>query len=256
MSRKRFGQHFLRDEKIIDAIFAAINPRSGESFIEIGPGKGVLTDKLLASGAAVTAIEIDRDLVADLRHRYGDAVNIISADVLRVDWRQLLMPPVRVVGNLPYNISTPLLLRLAEMASAWTDAHVMLQKEVADRLCATPSDAHYGRLSVRTQLAFSAAKILAVGPSAFSPPPKVDSVVLRLLPQLPPLELSSVAESVLRAAFEKRRKTLKNALAAFTVDWQNAGIDGERRAQTLSPQEFLILAAAVSKDSSNQDKTQ
>ena len=248
--RKRFGQHFLTDSAVLDRLLAAIAPAPCDWFLEIGPGKGALTNRLLAAGAQVCAVEIDRDLAAQLQsaHANNPRLRVVAANILRCDWRELLAGQggrARVVGNLPYNISTPLLLRLAASAAHWQSAHIMLQQEVAARLAAPPGGANYGRLGARAAFAFAAKKLFVVSPRAFAPPPKVQSAVVCLAPRKPPQLVSEALESVLRDAFAARRKTLQNALANHNINWQAANIDPRRRPQTLSPQEFAALAAHI-----------
>ena len=241
MRRKRFGQHFLRDEAIIEAMMARLSPAAGEHFLEIGPGDGALTAALLRTPIILTAVEIDRELAALLRRRFGERLRLLADDVLRVDLSKMLADGrTRVVGNLPYNISTPLLLRLASCRPR--DMHLMLQREVAMRLCAAPGDSSYGRLTVTVKLSFEVCEILRVPPAAFSPPPKVHSAVVRLRPQKSPIPYSPKLAAILTAAFQSRRKMLGNALQNFVVDWRGAKIDANRRAQTLSPEEFARLA--------------
>lgn len=250
MLNKRLGQHFLRDEAVLAAIAAAIAPAAGQTIIEIGPGDGALTRHLEKSGARIVALEIDRRFAAALQQRYRSSahIRIVCADALRADWRQLAGAQSRLAGNLPYNISTPLLLKMAHSSGWLGDCHVMVQKEVAERVCAAPGGAAYGRLSVSLQLFFQPQLLFEVPPDAFQPPPAVSSAALRLqakaAPPLPPR-----FEEVLAAAFAQRRKTLKNALAALPLDWRRCPIDGQRRAQTLSPDEFIALARCVESDS-------
>ena len=242
MRRRRFGQHFLRDTTIIGNIIQAIAPAAGDDILEIGPGDGALTDPLLAAGANITAVEIDRDWAGALQQRYKERVRVIIADILQTG--MITTPTTRIVGNLPYNISTPLLLRLSR--TPMCDAHVMVQKEVADRLCAPVGTAAYGRLTVSAGLRLDIKMLFDVPPQAFSPPPKVNSTVLRMTPK-PKTETTAGAmfEPLLRAAFQHRRKTLKNALAAWALDWQQCPINGDRRAQTLSSAEYVALAVYV-----------
>ena len=236
--RKRFGQHFLRDRNITGEIVRRMNVQTGEKILEIGPGDGALTEELLAAGAALTAVEIDRGLVQKLRDRFGEKLNLIAGDALKQNLPKLL-DGGRVAGNLPYNISTPLLLRLAE--SGAREMWLMLQKEVADRVCAPPGGAEYGRLTVSVRMFYDAEKILAAPPRAFSPPPKVDSAAVKLSRREPPEKAPSLP-FLLAAAFQSRRKMLGNGLAGFSVNWRAANISPERRPQTLSPEEFARLS--------------
>ena len=242
--RRRFGQHFLRDREVVGELIRRIAPRSGETLLEIGPGDGALTEHLLQSGAAVTAVEIDRDLADGLLRRFqttfAGQFKLIVGDVLKEDLEELLKSGMRTVGNLPYNISAPLLLKLSQTRSR--EMWLMMQKEVASRLCASPGDSDYGRLTVSARLNYSARAEMQVPPDAFSPPPKVDSTVLRLTRRDSPLPPPPLLPALLSAAFQSRRKTLSNGLAAFNVDWQSADIAPTRRPQTLSPEEFIRLS--------------
>ena len=247
--RKRFGQHFLVDQHIIDAIVQAIAPRPGQALIEIGPGPGVLTGPLLKSCGALTVIEIDRDLAGQLQDRLshipGDLV-IINQDVLSYEFRGTSL---RVVGNLPYNISTPLLFHLFDHAEHIQDMHFMLQKEVVDRLVAAPGSKTYGRLSVMAQFYATMTTLFDVPPEAFAPPPQVDSSVIRLIPRKMASEEATLArplDAITRAAFGQRRKTLRNALSALLseAEIEAAGVAPSARAETLDLNAFLNLARA------------
>ena len=248
--RKRFGQNFLRDASVVARIVAAIAPRSGERVVEIGPGEGAMTLPLLQAAGRLTAIELDRDLVARLRERFppGSGLELIEGDALTYDFRALAGDgPLRLVGNLPYNISTPLLFHLFEQHEAVVDMHFMLQKEVVDRLAAAPGSKTYGRLSVMAQYVCAVTPLLAVPPRAFQPPPKVDSTVVRLVPHAtPPVAVNDPARlrTLVTAAFAQRRKTLRNTLRELldADAMRAAGIDPGRRAETLSLAEFALLA--------------
>lgn len=245
--RKRFGQHFLVDEAAIAAIVAAIAPRALDRLVEIGPGLGALTRPLSERLERLHAIELDRDVIARLRAELPAArVTLHEGDALRFDFGAL-GPQLRVVGNLPYNISTPLLFHLALHAAAIRDIHVMLQKEVVERMVAEPSASEYGRLSVMLQYRFEMEKLLDVPPSAFHPPPKVESSVVRLTPyaSLPhPARNEAAFGKVVAAAFSQRRKTLRNALRAHfrAADFDRLGVDAGLRAQDLRVQDFVVLA--------------
>jgi 16S rRNA (adenine1518-N6/adenine1519-N6)-dimethyltransferase len=265
--RKRFGQHFLHDQGILRRIVESVAPQPGDRLIEIGPGEGALTLPLLRAAGSMTAIELDRDLIEPLQAKAQGLGNlsIISADVLTVDFSALAADAqerecpgghgwpggagalLRIVGNLPYNISTPILFHCLEHAGAIRDMHFMLQKEVVERMAAPPGSKVYGRLSVMLQLRCTVQPLFRVPPGAFRPPPKVDSAVVRLTP-LPPAALPqvdfSVIEQVVRAAFGQRRKTLSNALSgvATTADIQAAGIDPRARAEQLEPNSFVAIA--------------
>jgi len=248
--RKRFGQNFLQDTSVVARIVATIAPRKGERLVEIGPGEGALTGPLLEAAGTLTAVELDRDLVARLRVRFppGSGLKLIEGDALTFDFRTLASDgPLRLVGNLPYNISTPLLFHLFDQHAAIADMHFMLQKEVVDRLAATPGSKTYGRLSVMAQYACVVTPLLAVPPGAFRPPPKVDSTVVRLVPHAtPPVEVNDPAclRTLVTAAFAQRRKTLRNTLRELLEAdaMRAAGIDPGRRAETLSLAEFALLA--------------
>jgi len=240
--RKRFGQHFLHDPGVVRRIVEAIAPAPGDFILEIGPGEGVLTAPLAASGAHVEAVEIDRDLAAALR---VDGVVVHVADALRFDFG-VLPPGARVVGNLPYNISTPLLFRIAEAAPRLRDLHFMLQREVVERMVAPPSTPAYGRLSVMLQARFRLEKLLAVSAGAFRPPPRVESAVVRLRPLDAPIDRGEphFAE-VVRRAFSARRKTLRNALGMSEAALRSIGLEPRLRPEALSPGDFARIAALL-----------
>jgi 16S rRNA (adenine1518-N6/adenine1519-N6)-dimethyltransferase len=233
--RKRFGQHFLHERRVLEKILHAVAPQKSDHFVEIGPGEGALTAPLLAAAGTVEAIEVDRDLAARLESEYP-ALRIHRADALEFDFAH--MPHgVRIIGNLPYNISTPLLFHVARYAERVRDLHFMLQLEVVERMVAAPSTAAYGRLSVSLQARFRMKKLFNVSRGAFRPPPKVESAVVRLEPRSPPLEVN---EDLVRRAFSARRKTLRNALPE--VDFAAAGIDAGLRAENLSPADYARLS--------------
>ena len=212
--RKRFGQHFLADRACIDAIVQAIAPRSGDNLVEIGPGTGVLTAPLVAQTGHLTVIEIDRDLGPRLAAQYGDALTLVQQDVLQVDFSGFGQN-LRIVGNLPYNISSPLLLHLIAVADRVRDQHFMLQKEVVDRMVAGPGS-DMGRLTVFLQNHYQVVKLFDVPPEAFDPPPKVDSSVVRMVP-LPRPHTTAIAqlEAALAAAYAQRRKMLRRTLGSW-----------------------------------------
>jgi 16S rRNA (adenine1518-N6/adenine1519-N6)-dimethyltransferase len=266
-ARKRFGQHFLHEPGVIARIVRAIAPKPGQALVEIGPGLGALSAPLLDAAGALTVIELDRDVIPHLRAACGEAgasggpgagLHVIQADALRVDYTELRgalavelagSAPgarLRLAGNLPYNISTPLLFHLLDHAGAIQDMHFMLQKEVVRRICAEPDTEDYGRLTVTLAARAEAAELFTVGPGAFTPPPQVDSAVVRLTPRPPPFPLRDLAryDRLVTLAFNQRRKTLHNALrgevdaAAFAA----AGIDPRARGETLSPADFARLA--------------
>ncbi len=253
--RKRFGQHFLHDAAVIERIVAAVNPVPGERLVEIGPGEGALTLPLLRRGARLTVIELDRDLAARLaaRPEAGDSLTVIQGDALRMDLAALADdgPPLRLVGNLPYNISTPLLFRFIRQAAVIEDMHFMLQREVVERMTAGPGSKTYGRLSVMIAVACRVEALFDIGPGAFRPPPKVWSSIVRLAPwRDPPFPVADPQRfaEVVRRAFGQRRKTLRNALAGvLDADTIRAvGCDPGARAETLAPGDFARLAAAAS----------
>jgi 16S rRNA (adenine1518-N6/adenine1519-N6)-dimethyltransferase len=248
--RKRFGQHFLHDPGVLQRIVAAIAPVPGAPLVEIGPGEGALTDPLLATGAVLQAIELDRDLASRLRARNEPRLQVIESDVLNVDFRALadqLGGPLRLVGNLPYNVSSPILFHALGQLDAITDMHFMLQKEVVDRMAAEPGGKEYGRLSVMLQAWCEVESLFNVGPGAFRPPPKVDSAVARLRPR-PPGDIGiddpKRFAAVVKAAFGQRRKTLRNALHgvvdAATIE--AVGLDPGDRAERIPVQGFVALA--------------
>jgi 16S rRNA (adenine1518-N6/adenine1519-N6)-dimethyltransferase len=240
--RRRFGQHFLHDPGVLRRIVAAIDPAPADRIVEIGPGEGALTRPLLESGARLTAIEIDRDLAAGLT---GEKLDVHCGDALEFDF-SALPAGFRLVGNLPYNISTPLLFHLARHARHARDLHFMLQREVVERMVAEPSTPDYGRLSVMLQVRFRMTKLFVVAPGAFRPAPKVDSAVVRLVPITEPLGCDeSRFEDVVRKAFSARRKTLRNALGLAAVDFAELGIDPQLRPENLSPADYVRIARRV-----------
>jgi 16S rRNA (adenine1518-N6/adenine1519-N6)-dimethyltransferase len=248
--RKRFGQHFLVDEGVIAAIVAAVSAKVGEHVVEIGPGLGAITRPLLQQCGALTVIELDRDLAARLRGVPG--LDVVEADVLRVDLAALAAAragaKLRIVGNLPYNISTPLLFQFLRHAGAIRDLTLMLQREVAVRLAAPPGGRDYGRLAVMLAPAVAAERLFDVGPGAFQPPPRVWSAVVRLTVRAPPLFVVSPHYAPLvAAAFSRRRKTLRNALGELMSreDISACGIDPGVRPERLAPQDFNTLAQAL-----------
>jgi len=250
--RKRFGQHFLHDPKVIERIVAVLDPQPGEALIEIGPGRGALTAPLLQRAGELTAIEIDRDLAAELRGRFGAALTLIVADVLDVDFTTLRpdRKPLRVIGNLPYNISTPLLFHLLSQREAIFDMHFMLQREVVERMTATPGTKTYGRLTVMLAPWVRVEPVLEVGAGAFRPAPKVASTMVRITPFLKPafpIASQERFERLVRAAFSQRRKTLRNALKGLLSEGQlrSLGIDPGLRPERLEPEQYARIAASV-----------
>ncbi len=248
-ARKRFGQHFLHDPAVIDRIVRAVAPRPDDHVVEIGPGRGALTQRLLDAGPArLDAIEIDRDLAQILRERFADRASFVlhEADALEVDFTQIAGGKrLRVVGNLPYNISTPLLFHLLDAAAVIEDMHLMLQREVVQRLAAKPGSGDYGRLTVMLAPRVRVEKLFDVGPGAFQPPPQVWSAVVRLIVRAQPeFEPSPSYATVVAAAFAHRRKTLRNALRGILTPEQIAacGVDPTARPETLPPAAFNDLA--------------
>jgi 16S rRNA (adenine1518-N6/adenine1519-N6)-dimethyltransferase len=251
--RKRFGQHFLRDHGVVLGIVNAFAPRADDIAVEIGPGEGVLTRELVERVSPLHVVEFDRDLVSRLRAEFpAQRVIVHAADALAFDFRGLAPPGqrIRVIGNLPYNISTPLLFHLLDQIDGIADMVFMLQKEVVDRLAASSDTPDYGRLSVMIQWRLKVEPLFDVGPEAFHPPPKVDSAVVRLTPHAtPPIAVRDphVFAGVVRAAFANRRKMLRNNLKdIMTSDQLGAlGIDPQRRAETLDLTEFALIANSL-----------
>ena len=248
-ARKRFGQHFLVDGGVIDAIVRAIAPRPGEALVEIGPGLGAMTQPLLERCGALTVIELDRDLAARWRQRQG--VTVVEADVLKVDFTALaaaFTTPLRVVGNLPYNISTPILFHLLGVAPLVGDQHFMLQKEVVDRMAAAPGNKDFGRLTVMLQWRYTIDALFDVAPEAFDPPPRVVSAIVRMVPlAVPPLLDEARLSALVTLAFSQRRKLLRHTLGRWLDEQGFAGhFDVQRRAEEVPVAEYVALAQAVS----------
>ena len=250
IARKRFGQHFLSDRGIIDAIVDAIDPQPGQPVVEIGPGLAALTQPLVERLGRLTVIELDRDLA--LRLRLHNQLNVIESDVLKVDFAQvaqtLAAPKIRVVGNLPYNISTPILFHLLPFVDVITDQHFMLQKEVIDRMVASPATSDYGRLSVMLQWRYAMENVLFVPPESFDPPPRVDSAVVRMVPYAEPVALNpKLLETLVQVAFSQRRKLLRHTLGRWLDEKGFTGqFDVQRRAEEVPVAEFVALAAGLS----------
>jgi 16S rRNA (adenine1518-N6/adenine1519-N6)-dimethyltransferase len=236
--RKRYGQHFLHDPRVLARIVSAVSPSGNDFVVEIGPGEGALTRPLLERAGALHAIEVDRDLAARLREL--PRLTVHEADALEFDYASF-PAGMRLVGNLPYNISTPLLFHLAKYASRVRDLHFMLQLEVVERMVAAPGTAAYGRLSVALQARFAMAKLFSVARGAFRPAPKVESALVRMVPLA---EMLAIDDDVLRRAFSARRKQLRNALRG--VDLAAAGIDASLRPENLSPQDYARISALTS----------
>lgn len=252
-ARKRFGQNFLHDEHWIGKIAQAIHAQPGDAVIEIGPGQAALTREIIAAARHASAVEIDRDLAAWLRTQFTEEeLTLIEADALKLDWRALAEnQPLRIIGNLPYNISSPLLFALLPVADRVIDQHFMLQREVVDRMVSPPGSKTYGRLSVMLQWRYDMVKLFDVPPGAFTPAPKVVSSVVRMVPK----KTGDVAKvdyelfsSVVANAFSQRRKTLRNALSALMHEAliREAGVDPQLRAEALPLEAFVTLARVAS----------
>jgi len=251
--RKRFGQHFLQDQAVIQQIIAALSPKRDEHIVEIGPGQGALTLPLLPYLDQLEVIELDRDLIVDLAKRGGKALEIHAADALTFDFASLKKDErmLRVLGNLPYNISTPLMFHLLSFAPIISDMLFMLQKEVAYRLAAKANDDHYGRLSVMTQYHCQVDVLFDVPATAFYPPPQVESSIVRLVPHrhYPALAQDpALFAALVKQAFGQRRKTLRNSLSKMVTDtiWQRTQIDSHLRPENLSVKDFVALANIIS----------
>ena len=248
IARKRFGQHFLTDGAILDAIVDAIDPKPGDALVEIGPGLGALTDPLVARCGRLTVIELDRDLAERLRRR--PELEVIEADVLQVDIEAVAQRHdrrLRIVGNLPYNISTPILFHLLGAVDHVLDQHFMLQKEVVARMAAAPGSKDYGRLSVMLQWRYEIESVLDVPPEAFDPPPRVDSAIVRMRPLAPASEVDAVLlEELVRVAFSQRRKVLRNTLGRWLAERDFSGsFELQRRAEEVPVAAYLELARAL-----------
>ncbi len=249
-ARKRFGQNFLVDLGVIEAIVRAIGPAREDRMIEIGPGLGALTAPLLDKLSSLTVIELDRDLASRLRQRFSETrLPIVQADVLNVDFSQF-GGNLRIVGNLPYNISSPLLFTLVEYADQITDQHFMLQREVVDRMVAAPGSGDYSRLSVMLQYRYAIEKVFDVAPEAFDPAPRVTSSIVRMMP-LPDTRVRAIDESLFAAvvlrAFSQRRKMLRGVLGAWTalIPWEALQIEPTWRAEQVSVTKFIAMADAL-----------
>jgi 16S rRNA (adenine1518-N6/adenine1519-N6)-dimethyltransferase len=246
IARKRFGQHFLADPAIIDGIVRAIAPRPGQEMVEIGPGLAALTQPLVERVGKLHVIELDRDLAARLRSH--EHLHVVEADVLKVDFtslaREIGAGKLRVVGNLPYNISTPILFHLLEHVDSVADQHFMLQKEVVDRMTARPATADYGRLSIILQWRYEMEDVLHVPPEAFDPPPKVDSAVVRMVPRMSPADVDpKLLAEIAQVAFSQRRKLLRHTLGRWLEARGFSGtFDVQRRAEEVPVQEYIDLA--------------
>ena len=254
--RKRFGQHFLHDQRVINRIIKAIAPVASDHLVEIGPGLGALTEMILSVTGQLDVIEIDRDLVPKLTAKYGHLgeLRVYAADALEFDFTQLCENdiPLRIFGNLPYNISTPLIFHLIDNIAVIKDMHFMLQKEVVERMAAKPASEHYGRLSVMVQYHCQVEVLFLVSASSFSPPPQVESAVVRLIPHpvLPYIaEDLTILREVVRCAFGQRRKMLSNSLKELisATDLSALGIDPKVRAEQLSVSDFIKISNYINK---------
>lgn len=249
--RKRFGQNFLIDRNVIDKIIRTINPCIDDHIVEIGPGQGAITGGLLSLAGRLDLIEIDRDLVKLLLGKFGTTVHVHATDVLKFDIESLWQnKPFRIVGNLPYNISTPLLFKLMRRTELIEDMHFMLQREVVERLISVPSTPEYGRLGIMAQYHCRIEKCFDVPPGAFRPAPRVQSAIVRLVPHedLPfPVADENVLRSIVTTAFSQRRKTLRNALKSILDEktMEAAGVDPRLRPENISPEQFAGLANIV-----------
>ncbi|SDG15997.1 MULTISPECIES: 16S rRNA (adenine(1518)-N(6)/adenine(1519)-N(6))-dimethyltransferase RsmA [unclassified Duganella] len=249
VARKRFGQNFLHDKHVLGSITDSINPQAGDTVVEIGPGLAAMTDQLLRSLKHMHVVELDRDLVARLEKAYPrDKLTIHSGDALKFDFGGIPVPEgqkLRIVGNLPYNISSPLLFHLTTFAPLVQDQHFMLQKEVVERMVAEPGSKVYGRLSVMLQWRYDMSLLFVVPPEAFDPPPKVDSAIVRMIPVANPLPCDAATlEAVVQKAFSQRRKVIRNCLAGMFTEEQiiAAGINPTDRPEAVGLVQYVALA--------------
>ncbi|MBY0243373.1 MAG: 16S rRNA (adenine(1518)-N(6)/adenine(1519)-N(6))-dimethyltransferase RsmA [Burkholderiaceae bacterium] len=249
IARKRFGQNFLQDDNVLAHIIESINPHANDAMVEIGPGLAAMTDLLLRSAKHMHVVELDRDLVARLEKQYPrERLTVHSCDALKFDFASIPVPEgqkLRVVGNLPYNISSPLLFHLAQYAPQVQDQHFMLQKEVVERMVAEPGSKTYGRLSVMLQWRYHMTLLFIVPPDAFDPPPKVDSAIVRMIPVANPLPCDQATlEAVVQKAFSQRRKVIRNCLSGMFTEEQiiAAGITPTDRPETVSLEGYVALA--------------
>jgi len=254
LAKKRFGQNFLHDRNMIDKIVRSIAPKENDTIVEIGPGRGAITFPLLASGCRLDAVEIDKDLIPGLYETCPtpEKFHLHHADALTFDFG-VIAPSFRLVGNLPYNISTPLLFHLMTFTSHISDIHVMLQREVVDRIVAKPHSKTYGRLSVMLQYYCDVERLFLIPPGVFDPAPKIDSALLRLTPKKSrPLNAKQeqYLEALVKLAFGQRRKTLRNNLKTILSQegWKNSSIDAQQRAENLSVEDFVTLTQEIEKN--------
>lgn len=260
-ARKRFGQHFLTDQGVLQQLVSALNLRRDDRVFEIGPGHGALTDQLVGQVGLYRAVEIDRDLVPFLRARHSE-LELINADILKVDLAEILDAgaPWRLFGNLPYNISSPLIDVLTRFINAHpgriADMHFMLQREMAQRLTAVPGTKAWGRMSVMVQLEFDVERVFDVAPESFSPPPKVWSSVVRMIPsavEVAQTDLQAL-DRILRLAFSGRRKRLSNSLKTLNIDWSATSLDPGLRADNVTASGFLSLVPFVRAERDSETK--
>ncbi|HEX8611539.1 MAG TPA: 16S rRNA (adenine(1518)-N(6)/adenine(1519)-N(6))-dimethyltransferase RsmA [Telluria sp.] len=256
VARKRFGQNFLTDKLVLDNIIDAIGPEKGQAMVEIGPGLAAMTALLLKRLDHMHVVELDRDLVARLENNFPrEKLTIHSGDALKFDYGQIPVPEgqkLRVVGNLPYNISSPLLFHLADFAHLIEDQHFMLQKEVVERMVAAPGSKTYGRLSVMLQWRYDMSLMFIVPPTAFDPPPQVESAIVRMVPVPPGRKLACdgpTLEAVVMKAFSQRRKVIRNCVAGMFTEAQlvEAGIDPSTRPETVSLEQYVALSNLLKK---------
>ena len=254
IARKRFGQNFLTDQTVLFGIISAIAPKKGDAMVEIGPGLAAMTRLLLDSLEQMHVVELDRDLVARLQKQFDPKrLHVHSADALKFDFASIPVPAgqkLRVVGNLPYNISSPLLFHLAELAPHVQDQHFMLQKEVVERMVAEPGTKAFSRLSVMLQWRYHMELLFVVPPTAFDPPPRVESAIVRMIPLAQPLECEqSLLEEVVLKAFSQRRKVIRNCVAGLLTEAQliEAGIDPQARPEAVPTAQFVALANVLKK---------
>jgi len=249
IARKRFGQNFLHDKYVLDDIISAIGPLPGDTMVEIGPGLGAMTELLIKGLDHMHVVELDRDLVTRLQKTFNPAkLTIHAGDALKFDFSTIAVPAgrkLRVVGNLPYNISSPLLFHLADIAPLVQDQHFMLQKEVVERMVAGPGSKTYGRLSVMLQWRYDMSLLFVVPPTAFDPPPKVESAIVRMIPVAEPLACDQATlEAVVLKAFSQRRKVIRNCVAGMFTEAQlvDAGIDPTLRPESVGLAQYVALA--------------
>ncbi len=263
-ARKRFGQNFLNDDLIIDKIVTAIDPKPGDNLVEIGPGLGAITEPVVSLSGQLTVVELDKDLAKRLTYHptIGSKLNVHQGDAMKFDFSTLVREghKLKIFGNLPYNISTPLLFHLFEFSDNVEHMHFMLQKEVVKRMAASPNCKAYGRLSVMTQYYCHAIPVIEVGPECFKPAPKVDSAVVRLIPKKPEQKLAKCTKllnTVCLEAFNQRRKTIRNSLSNLLNPEQieALGLDLKMRAENISLQQFIQIANWLYDNNSKNDNT-